>query len=280
MNPSDFKEFLNYKIIEAHDFTITVYSLVITAFLLFLFIVFLRVVKTLFKRLTKKGTLDEGSSNSIFQIIKYIMWVIAIVMILESIGINVSILLASAAALLVGVGLGLQQLFNDIASGIILLIEQNLKVKDVIQLDDGIVGKVLSIGLRTSKIKTRDDIVMIVPNSKFVNGRIINWSHIDEKTRFFVNIGVAYGSDVELVKELLIKCAIENPGISTDPKPFVRFLDFGNSSLDFQLFFWIKESFYSENVKSEVRFAIDKAFRGNNVRIPFPQRDIHIYKEE
>ena len=200
-------------------------------------------------------------------------------MILESLGVEISILLASIAALLVGVGLGIQQLFNDLASGIILLIERKLRIDDVIQLEDGEVGKVTNIGLRTSEIKTRDDIIMIIPNSKFVNDKIINWSHIDQNTRFHVNVGVAYGSDVNIVTECLLKCAHEHSEVSKSPEPFVRFEDFGDSSLDFQLFFWVEKSFIVERIKSDIRYLIYKAFDDHKIQIPFPQRDLHIIEK-
>jgi small-conductance mechanosensitive channel len=195
---------------------------------------------------------------------------------MDTMGLKISIFLASAAALLVGVGLGLQQLFNDIASGIVLLFEGSIKIDDVIELDNNIIGRVILLGIRTSKIKTRDDVVIIVPNSKLVNDNIINWSHMDKKTRFNVKVGVAYGSDVKLVKKLLLKCATTNRNIYEKPMPFVRFLDFGESSLDFQLFFWVKNSFIVENLKSDLRFSINQSFEGNNIQIPFPQRDVHI----
>jgi small-conductance mechanosensitive channel len=230
----------------------------------------------IFKRLIANEVLDQGPSWSVFLIIKYFIWVIIIIVTLDTIGVQVSILLASIAALLVGVGMGIQQLFNDLASGIIILIERNLKIGDIIQLDDGTVGRVLSIRLRTSMIKSRDDIVMIIPNSKFVNDKIINWSHLDKTTRFHIDVGVAYGSDVLKVKKVLLQCAEQNKAVTSKPKPFVRFLNFGDSSLDFQLYFWSAQTFEVENLKSELRFAINEEFINNDIQIPFPQRDVHI----
>lgn len=186
-------------------------------------------------------------------------------------------MLAGSAALLVGLGFGIQQIFNDLVSGIILLFEGNLKVGEIIQLENDIVGKVTMIGLRTSKIRTRDDITMIIPNSKFISDKVINWSQDQSTTRFQVEVGVAYGSDVELVTRLLLESAKENQAVETKPEPFVRFSDFGESSLNFQLLFWTNESFRCENVKSKLRYTIDRKFRENNVQIPFPQRDVHLF---
>lgn len=272
----EIKELLSQPIISTGTVNITIYSLLIILVIIITTAITLRFIRMIFKRLIAKEVLDQGPSWSVFLIIKYFIWVIIIIVTLDTIGVQVSILLASIAALLVGVGMGIQQLFNDLASGIIILIERNLKIGDVIQLDDGTVGRVLSIRLRTSMIKSRDDIVMIIPNSKFVNDKIINWSHLDKTTRFHINVGVAYGSDVLKVKKVLLQCAMQNKAVTSKPKPFVRFLNFGDSSLDFQLYFWTAQTFEVENLKSELRFAINDEFTNNDIQIPFPQRDVHI----
>lgn len=275
---TQFKELLNIILLTGKDYTITIANLLIALVIVLVTLIALRLIKKGFKRYFRKKTPQEASSFwSVFLIIKYFIWVIVIILILDSFHVKISVFLASFAALLVGVGLGIQQVFGDIAAGIILLVERNLMISDVIQLDDGTVGKVTEIGLRTSKIKTRDDIITIVPNSKFVNDRIINWSHIDFKTRFNVGVGVAYGSNVELVTKILLDCASQVSLIANIPKPFVRFEDFGDSSLDFRVYFWVNDSFHVENVKSQMRYNIDREFRKNKVTIPFPQRDVHFY---
>ena len=146
----------------------------------------------------------------------------------------------------------------------------------MVELDDGEIGKVKEITFRTTKIETRDNIILIVPNSKFLDSNVINWSHIQKRTRFYVQVGVAYGSDVELVEKVLLESTNNHKDISKTPKPFVRFYDFGSSSLDFQVYFWTDKSFEVENIKSDLRFEIDKQFRKNKIQIPFPQRDVHI----
>lgn len=269
---------LDTVLINGKDYSITISNLLIALLIILITLFALRFIKKGFRRYFKKKTPQEASSFwSVFLIIKYFIWVIVIILILDSFHVKISVFLASFAALLVGVGLGIQQVFGDIAAGIILLVERNLMINDVIQLDDGTVGKVTEIGLRTSKIKTRDDIITIVPNSKFVNDRIINWSHIDFKTRFSVGVGVAYGSDVELVTKILLDCAGQVRLIADVPKPFVRFENFGDSSLDFKLYFWVNDSFHVENVKSQMRYNIDREFRKSKVTIPFPQRDVHFF---
>ncbi len=271
-----FKDILNYKLIDTEKIDISVYSILMIVVILLATYFILKIIKKLINKITERKKLDTGSVHSIFLIIKYVVWVLIIILCLDSIGLEISILMASAAALLVGIGLGLQQLFNDIASGIVLLFEGSIKLNDVIELDDQTVGKVILLGIRTSKLKTRDDVIIIVPNSKLVNDNIINWSHLDKKTRFHVNIGVAYGSDVKLVEKILLSCATSNKDIYNNPEPFVRFLDFGESSLDFQLFFWVKNTFTVENLKSDLRFEINQQFKDHKIEIPFPQRDVHI----
>ncbi len=270
------KQILDFKILEHNEIKITVYSILVVILILLLTYICLRIIRKFFKRYIKRQESERRSYWSIYLIIRYVVWVVVLVLMLETSGIKVSVLLASITALLVGVGFGIQQLFSDIASGIVLLIERNLQINDVIQLEDGTVGQVIHIGLRTSKLKTREDIILVVPNSKFVNDKIINWTQMDYNTRFFVEVGVAYGSDTKLVTRILLDCALNNSNISNHPAPFVRFNNFGDSALEFQVYFWVRESFRVENIKSELRYAIDETFRKNGVQIPFPQRDVHI----
>ncbi|MBS3808067.1 MAG: mechanosensitive ion channel, partial [Bacteroidales bacterium] len=251
---------LGYTLVNSDKITITVYNLLI-AFLIVLITWFvLWAIKRVFKRTIYKKAIDPAKGHSVYQLIKYLLWVIAIVLVLDTLGVRITLLLAGSAALLVGIGLGLQQVFRDIISGLFLLFEGHLKIGDVVELD-GIVGIVKDIGFRTTTIESRDNIILIIPNSKFIGENVINWSHIEKMTRFHVDVGVAYGSDVEKVQKVLLECAREHEKITNDPKPFVRFNDFGNSSLDFQLFFWTDNAFRVENIKSDLRFAIDRKFR-------------------
>ena len=177
--------------------------------------------------------------------------------------------------MLVGVGLGLQQTFNDVISGIILLSERSIKVGDILEIDSDIV-KIQSIGLRTSKGLNRDEISIIIPNSLITTNKVINWSHQSKHTRFKINIGVAYGSDVDLVIKVLKESALEHNEISDKRMVDVRFLDFGDSSLDFQLLFYSTNIFRIEKVKSEIRRIISKKLMENRITIPFPQLDLHL----
>lgn len=270
------KEFLENSLIETKDFDITVYEILIILLILICTLFVIRVIRKVFRMREKRKEFDPGRSHAIQQILKYVLWIAAILISLETVGIKLTLLLAGSAALLVGLGLGMQQIFQDIMSGVAILFEGVLKIGDVVEIKDDIVGRVVEIGLRTSKIETRDQIIMVIPNSKFVTDIVINWSHMEKNTRFHVDVGVAYGSDVQKVTRVLLQCAADQQNISASPPPFVRFIDFGNSSLDFQLYFWSIETFRAEFIKSELRYKIDAAFRENGIHIPFPQRDIHI----
>lgn len=266
------KEVLDYKILELANYTLSVSSLLAIATIIIATWLGLRVIKMLLYRTQK---LDEGQKFSIFQIIRYVVWIISIAYCLEVLGIKFTFLLAGSAALMVGLGLGLQQTFNDFVSGLILLVEGTIKVGDVVEVD-GSVARVVRIGLRTTKVMTRDDITLILPNNVLTNQSVINWTHAKEQARFKVSVGVDYSSDVELVSKILLECAHKHKSVLDNPKPFVRFENFGDSSLDFSIYFWSNSIFPIENVKSELRFAINKGFRENNISIPFPQRVVHM----
>lgn len=223
----------------------------------------------------KNKGVDVGTQYAINQLITYITFVIAFFFAIESLGVRFAVLWGSAAALLVGVGLGLQQTFNDLTSGIILLFERSIEVGNIVDLH-GTIGIVRKIGLRTSQVETRDNIVILVPNSKFIVDEVINWSHFDNKARFQVDVGVAYGSDTQKVRDILIKVANENAFILDQPSPSVAFSDFGDSSLEFTLHFWSRNFMFIERVKSDVRFEVDQRFRAEGISIPFPQRDLWV----
>ena len=227
----------------------------------------------------RNQNVDQGAQFAINQLLKYVIYTFAIVMALEHLGINMTLLLGGAAALLVGIGLGLQQTFNDFISGVVLLFEQSVAVGDVLEVDNTI-GVVKRIGMRSSILETRGNISFILPNSKLVNEKVINWTHLSSKVRFDLPLSVAYGSDTKLVKKILMDVAKENPYIIQYPAPFVRFNAFAESSLDFSLYFFSRNYMIIEDIKSDLRFSIDQAFRENNISIPFPQRDIRIRKEE
>ncbi len=222
----------------------------------------------------KREKVNIGAQFAINQLLRYVIYAIAALFILQSIGLNLTVILGGAAALLIGVGIGLQQTFNDFFSGILLLFERSVEVGDVVEVD-GLVGTVRRIGLRTSEVNTRRNITVIVPNSRLVTNSVTNWSYNDRKARFNVEVSVAYGSDTALVKKLLLQVARSHEKVLRFPTPFVRFTNFGDSGLYFELHFFSREFMTIEDVTSDLRFEIDQAFRDNGVTIPFPQRDLH-----
>lgn len=274
------EKILEFKLIQTDTFSLSVYHLLITFVILISVWILLRIIRKIFRRQESRNRIDLGTSRAIFLIIKYVFWIFAIILCLDTIGIKITLLLAGSAALLVGLGLGLQQIFQDFISGITLIVEGSLKVGDIVQTQSGEVSRVKEINMRTSKLETRDNIILIVPNSKLINDIVINWSHLEKKTRFSVEVGVAYGSDVNLVKKILLDCASQHKAIVNNPAAFVRFTEFSNSSLNFQLLFYTNETFRVEDIKSDLRFMIDASFRKNNIRIPFPQRDVHFFPEQ
>jgi small-conductance mechanosensitive channel len=229
---------------------------------------------TLF-RMYRSKDMDEGIQYAINQLVMYVVYVLAILFALDRVVSDMSIIYGGAAALLVGVGLGLQQTFNDFFSGLVLLFERTVMVGDILEID-GKVGRVLKIGLRASRIETRDSVSMLVPNSKLVNQSVVNWTHYDNIVRFQVDVSVAYGTEANLVKSILLQAADQAEDVLKVPEPFVRLNDFGDNGVLFTVYFFTTQVMTAENVRSNVRFEIDKLFHQNNITIPFPQRDLRI----
>lgn len=224
---------------------------------------------------TSLGTnaIEEGRRYTIVQISKYLIYTVAFVIALETIGVKVTAILAASTALFVGLGLGLQDAFKDLSSGVIILMERTLSVGDIIQMGEQI-GKVESVGLRTTAVRTRDDILIIMPNHKMTNETVINLTHSEDTTRFSVRVGVAYGTDTAQVKQILQQIAADHPESDPMHDPQVILKDFGDSALIFELFFYTRNLFFVEKIKSEIRFEIDRRFRESSIRIPFPQRTV------
>ncbi len=227
------------------------------------------------KMIYRISNIDIGRKYAFYQIIKYFVFVIALSFALQSFGIDITVLIASSAALLVGLGMGVQHLFSDFVSGFIVLIDGTVKVGDIIELE-GMISKVKKINLRTTTVETRDDKYIILPNSSLTNKNLINWTHSEITSRFEIVIGVDYSSDVNLVMEIIKSSADEHPKVLKQPASFVRLSDFGDSAIIFHLYFWTNDVFRVENAKSDIRIRIIEQLRKNNITIPFPQRTIHI----
>ena len=219
---------------------------------------------------------DQLKFITIFKYIRYVIYVAVILLTMSAAGIDITLLITASAALFVGIGLALQELFQDILAGILIVTDKSLRAGDVVEVD-GRVGRVFEIRLRTTLAQTRDDKVMVIPNHKFMRDTVFNFTQNRKTTREAVRVGVAYGSDVQLVTRLLLQAVREQQGVLMDPEPFVLFDDFGDSALLFSVHFHIQDVFTELRLKSRIRYRIDELFREQQVTIPFPQRDVHLF---
>ncbi|MEK6268622.1 MAG: mechanosensitive ion channel [Planococcus sp. (in: firmicutes)] len=259
----------------------------ITAFLLILVILIVSLANRAAKIITRyilpnvyqRYHLDRGVSYTFDRMFHYTVMAIAILVSLTTVGLDLSALTVFAGVLGVGIGFGLQNIASNFISGIILLFERPIKVGDRVIIDD-LIGDVDKISLRSTVIKTIHNEHVIVPNSYFLEEQVVNRSYGDPRMRLVVPIGVAYGTDAEKVKSVLLQAAQEEQQeggvVLLDPEPFVNFSAFGESSLDFELMVWIANSNQVITTKSALNFRINRLFAEQNIEIPFPQRDLHI----
>jgi small-conductance mechanosensitive channel len=270
---NDIKMFLNQHIDFSSDIRISVQDILIVIAVIFITTLILRFILRVITH--KLPSEDKGKFNVVFGYFRWLVYLLILLFTLNAVGVDVTAVFAASAALMIGIGLALQTLFQDIISGIFILVDQTVHVGDIIEID-GKVGRVEEIKLRTTRAVTIDNKVLIIPNHLYLENSLYNWTQNGSDTRESVDVGVAYGSDVQLVKKLLIQAAVSNPDVLYKDDIAVRFTNFGDSSLDFKVIFTMGDSFNANATKSDVRFEIDKLFRENNISIPFPQRDIHI----
>ncbi|EID75530.1 mechanosensitive ion channel family protein [Imtechella halotolerans] len=268
-----FRKIFLFKIVNTEKVTISVLTVVTVILAFILTNILLRFVrKTISKRLPVQ---DRNKFVSIFQVLKYGVYIIVVIFTLNASGVNMNVFLTASAALFVGLGFALQQLFQDIISGILLILDQSMHVGDIVEVN-GIVGRVEEIRLRSTRVINRDGRVLVVPNHKFMNDTLYNYTQNGNILRENVSVGVAYGTDVELVKQILLEVADSHTLVLKDPKPMVIFSNFGESSLDFELYFFVSDGFITPRIKSDLRFRINQQFNARNISVPFPQRDVHI----
>jgi small-conductance mechanosensitive channel len=276
-------EFMSYNIIpEFNGFTLSFLDVIIIIIIFtasrFVINIFRLYIANRFK---DNPDFDEGTRYVYVQLAKYIIYTIALVISLQVIGFDLSILLAGSAALLIGFGFGVQDIFRDMVSGLLLLFEGTIKVGDIIRVSNSnagepMVARVLKINVRTTKIESRDGNILIIPNSMLTQNQVENWSFGSDLTRFNIKVGVAYGSNTELVKELLKQATLSHPEVNKTQPIIVRLLDFGDNALQMEVLFWADQTWQVELHKSDIRFEIDRLFRQHGVEIPFPQRTLHI----
>src|SRR3989339_680070 len=268
---------LKYRFIFEEGRYTTPLKIIFALIVLFVSFFIARYIKTLLdEKVFYKLRLERGLKQTLSTLTRYIIIGIAALIGLNLAGIPLRSLAIFAGAFGIGIGFGMQNIIGNFISGIILLFERPMRVGDVITLEDGTLGTIEKISARCTTIQTPDAITITVPNSKFIENRITNWTHPKTQMRGFVSVGVAYGSDTNLVKKCLLQIARQNPQVKTFPAPFVRFAEFGDSALIFQLYFWADDPGKRWFTQSELNFAIDDVFRKNKIEIAFPQQDIHI----
>lgn len=241
----------------------------------FIFVGARRLSNLLKRRLLARLVEDVGSRESFAIVLKYVLTVIGMLILLPTLGINFSSLAIATGAVGLGIGIGLQNLTNNFISGIVMLFERPVQVGDFVEVD-GLLGTIEHISLRATIVRTLDSINVIVPNSRFMESNVVSWTYRDSRCRLHVPVGVAYGSDTEVVKQALLKVAREHPRVLQSPAPQVQFQGFGDSALNFELLIWTFRPAERSPLISDLNFAIDAEFRRQQVEMPFPQRDLNI----
>src|SRR2546422_8222613 len=248
----------------------------LVALLVAVFWISSRTKRFLFNRLLAQSGLDRSLQYAIAQIVSNIVLVVGIFIVLENTGIHLAALTVFAGAVGVGIGFGLQNIASNFISGLVILAERPITIGDRIEVA-GVAGQVEHIRARSTVIRTNDNIMMIVPNTKFIDSPVTNWTYGDRRVRVRIPVGVAYGSDVNKVRDALLAVAHENPHTLKEPEPSVFLKQFGDSSIDFQLMVWSSEmSARPSRYRSDLNFAIAEKFREAGIEFPFPQRDVHI----
>lgn len=278
---NDVKDFLGIRLFDIGNTSLTLWTFIyfiILAWLLFYITAKLR--KWMVYKVLSESKIELGVRLAVGTIIRYGILVLGLIIVIQTVGIDLSAITILAGALGVGIGFGLQNVTNNLVSGIIILFERPIKVGDRIQVGD-VFGDVMSISMRSTVVVTNDNISVIVPNSEFISSTVINWSHTDRNVRFNIPVGVAYKEDPEKVKLILLEVADKEDGVLKDPEPDVLLNEFGDSSLNFSLRVWTNSFIATPGIlKSKLYFEIFKKFRENNIEIPFPQRDLHIKNTE
>lgn len=277
-----FSDFINYKFIEEKKFNFSFYHILVMIAFYFGSKMAVNVTKLyITKKVKENNDLSHGSEYVYIQIAKYVIYLFSFFLCLKALEIEIAILLTGSAALLVGVGLGLQDVFKDMISGIILLFEGNVRIGDIVEISNAnnqepMVAKIVKISVRTTKIETRDGNVLIIPNNRLTQEHIENWSHGSELSRFRILLTVAYGTNSELVSRLLKQAAMSHPKVKKSQPVDVRLAKFGENGMEMELLFWADQSWDINNYKSDIRLEIDRLFREYKIVIPFQQREIRI----
>jgi len=275
-----FIKWINYPFVHVGDSPVTASGLFVSLAIVVVAVIVSGFVQRIVgSSLEKNFKLEGGLIYAIKRFLHYAIIAFGVIIAAQTIGLNLGSLAVIFGFLSVGIGFGLQNVTSNFISGLILLLERPVSVGDLIEVE-GRVGKVLKISMRSTIVRTLDNVTIIVPNSQLIENQVINWSVEDPRLRIHCPVGVAYGSDIEKVKGALMSVAENHPDVLKEPKSQVRFLEFGDSSLNFDLLLWINNPPKKDLIRSEINYAIDAAFRKEDITIPFPQRDIHLQSTE
>jgi small-conductance mechanosensitive channel len=251
----------------------------LTLFTAILIVIVARLVAALvarsIDRVFEAQGLDRGLRFATNKITRYVILMIGVFVAIGTLGIDTSAIMAGGAVLLVGIGFGLQKLAENFISGLLVLIERPIKKGDFIDAG-GVLGTVEDIGLRATRVMSRDGVTVILPNSHLMSSTVINYTAPTSERRVFIDVGVAYGSDLDLVCRVTLEVAASDERVLKLPAPEVRHQGFGDSAINLSLIVWIGEAREDLAIASALRFALDRAFRKNGIEIPFPQRDVHL----
>jgi small-conductance mechanosensitive channel len=274
-------DFLNEPIVKIGTSNFSLQKILILIFILILFFLFAKMLqKLVVNQIVRKSPKQKESVLTIAKFIYYFVVFVGFLVILQANGIDLTALTLLTSALGIGIGFGLQAITNNLISGILILFERPIKIGDRIEVGE-ISGNIVAISLRATTITTNDNISVIIPNSEFITSRVTNWTLNDRNVRFNFKVGVAYSSDPQIVKRLLIKVAEENTGVLKSPAPDVLLDSFGDSSINFLLRVWTNDYSSKPNVlKSELYYEIYETFKNNKIEIPFPQLDLHFKSKE
>lgn len=271
-----FNDTMQFKLFELNKTPVTVASLVMFFIIFFIFFIISRIFnRTILKNLLARTGMDTALQYTIIRITHYILMIIGAIVAFQFVGINLSGLAVIFGLLSVGIGFGLQNITSNFIAGLILLFERPIKIGDRVTVADT-EGDVIAINMRSTTILSLNNIAIIVPNSEFISSNVINWSYGDLKTRFVIDVGVSYGSDLNLVLKTLREIADSHPGVLREPPPDVLLDSFGDSSWNMKMRVWIADPKNHYIIRSELNCAIVEKFRENNIEIPFPQRDLHL----
>lgn len=267
---------LNFPLFTVKSATVTVSSIlmffIVMAGFLLLSKIFLKILLT---KLLSQLKIDHGTRYNLLRIAHYIVLVIGAIVSFQFIGIDLSGLIVIFGFLSVGIGFGLQNIASNFISGLIILLERPIKVGDRVTVGE-IDGDVVEINIRSTTVRSLNNIAIIVPNSEFISSQVINWTHGDQKVRIDLDVGVHYESDLDVVLQCLHEVAREHGDVLKNPEHDILFLGFGDSSWNMQLRVWISDPKRHPIVRSEINCAIVRKFREHKVEIPYPQRDLHI----